>query len=195
MHIYSCAEDKDQYLKRPDLGRELSETSRQSLQHYHAGHAAEYDVVIVAGDGLSARAIEDNAPHFIEKLQQCCIDEGWSVAPVVIATGSRVALGDEVAQILNAKMLVMLIGERPGLSSPDSMGIYYTWNACKGCHDAMRNCISNVRPAGLSELIALQRLMTLMKKSRQLQLSGVKLKDEHEMMVESQFSGQEKRIF
>lgn len=195
LHISSCAEDKDTYLKRPDLGRELSEASRQLLKQYQQQHQAEYDVVIVTGDGLSARAIEDNAPHFIAELHQSCINEAWSIAPLVIATGSRVALGDEVAQILNAKMLVMLIGERPGLSSPDSMGIYYTWNAYKGCHDAMRNCISNVRPAGLSELIAIQRLMALMKKSRQLQLSGVKLKDEHEMVVESVAQTNLKRIF
>ena len=105
---------------------------------------------------------------------------------MIIAQGSRVALGDEVAQILNAKMLVMLIGERPGLSSPDSLGIYYTYDAHLGCHDAMRNCISNVRPAGLPILIATQRLIALMKKSLQLDFSGVNLKDEHEMTVEHQ---------
>lgn len=195
LHISSCAEDKDTYLKRPDLGRVLSDSSRTLLQQYQLQHQTEYDVVIVAGDGLSARAIEDNAAHFIAELHQSCINEAWSVAPLVIATGSRVALGDEVAQILNAKMLVMLIGERPGLSSPDSMGIYYTWNAYRGCHDAMRNCISNVRPAGLSEQIAIQRLMALMRKSRQLQLSGVKLKDEHEMVVELAIQANPKRIF
>lgn len=195
LQISSCAEDKDLYLKRPDLGRELSEASRQLLKQYQQQHQAEYDVLIVAGDGLSARAIEDNAAHFIAELQHSCVNEGWSVAPLLIATGSRVALGDEVAQILNAKMLVMLIGERPGLSSPDSMGIYYTWNAYKGCHDAMRNCISNVRAAGLSEPVAIQRLMALMRKSRQLQLSGVKLKDEHEVIVEPFAQATAKRIF
>ena len=195
LHISSCAEDKDTYLKRPDLGRVLSESSRALLQQYQQQHQTKYDVLIVVGDGLSARAIEVNAAHFIEQLSQACLNEGWSVAPLVIATGSRVALGDEVAEILKAKMLVMLIGERPGLSSPDSMGIYYTWNPYKGCHDAMRNCISNVRPAGLSEQIAIQRLMALMRKSRQLQLSGVKLKDEHEMVVESAIHANPKRIF
>lgn len=195
LHIHSCAEDKDCYLKRPDLGRQLSEHSRALLQQYQQQHPHGYDVLIVAGDGLSARAIEDNAPAFIAQLQQACINEGWSLAPLLIATGSRVALGDEAAQILKAKMLVMLIGERPGLSSPDSMGIYYTWNAYTGCHDAMRNCISNVRPAGLSSQIAIQRLTALMRKSRQLQLSGVQLKDEHEMTVESQGTSHLERLF
>ncbi len=93
----------------------------------------------------------------------------------------RVALGDEVAEIFKAPMLVMLIGERPGLSSPDSMGIYYTLNAYSGCLDAKRNCISNVRSAGLSIPVAVQRLMALMKKSKQLGFSGVNLKDEHQL--------------
>ncbi|MHA3891016.1 ethanolamine ammonia-lyase subunit EutC [Acinetobacter sp. GXMZU3951] len=181
--VQSCAVDKDLYLKRPDLGRELSESSRQTLKDL-AVLKQHYDVLIVAGDGLSARAIEDNAASFIEKLLAACKEQGWTVAPIVVATGSRVALGDEIAQILQAQMLVMLIGERPGLSSPDSMGIYYTWQAQKGCHDAMRNCISNVRPAGLDEITAVQRLMALMRKSKQVQFSGVNLKDEHAMVIE-----------
>ncbi|TCB67028.1 ethanolamine ammonia-lyase subunit EutC [Acinetobacter sp. ANC 4178] len=183
VQVSSCAVDKDTYLKRPDLGRELSETSRQMLTAMQSVQQ-QYDVLIVAGDGLSARAIEDNAASFITKMFDACAQQGWSVAPIVVATGSRVALGDEIAQILNAQMLVMLIGERPGLSSPDSMGIYYTWQAQKGCHDAMRNCISNVRPAGLDEVTAVQRLIALMSKSKQLQFSGVNLKDEHEMTIE-----------
>ena len=113
----------------------------------------------------------------------------------MLATGSRVALGDEIAEILQADMLVMLIGERPGLSSPDSMGIYYTWKAHRGCHDAMRNCISNVRPAGLSTHIAIQRLLALMKKSKQLGLSGVQLKDEHEIALDIQDVARPKQLF
>lgn len=195
LYVESCAQDKDIYLKRPDLGRELSQASRQLLKDYAQSHPNTYDVVIVAGDGLSARAIEDNAPYFIQQLSVACQSEGWCMAPVVIATGSRVALGDEVAQILQAKMLVMLIGERPGLSSPDSMGIYYTWQAYRGCHDAMRNCISNVRPAGLSTQIAIQRLLGLMSKSKQLGLSGVHLKDEHEMVIEANDTLKPKQLF
>ena len=195
LQVESCAQDKDIYLKRPDLGRELSEASRQLLKDYAQSNPNTYDVVIVAGDGLSARAIEDNAPYFIQQLYASCQQAQWRVAPFGIATGSRVALGDEIAEILQADMLVMLIGERPGLSSPDSMGIYYTWQARRGCHDAMRNCISNVRPAGLSTQLAIQRLLGLMNKSKQLGLSGVHLKDEHEMTIDTQDTTRPKRLF
>ena len=194
LDIESQAVEKDLYLKRPDLGRLLSEESKAMLQQYRNEHPQDWDVVIVMGDGLSARAIEENSPHFIPALVEACKDEGWNIAPLVIARGSRVALGDEVAEILKAKMLVMLIGERPGLSSPDSMGIYYTYNAFKGCHDALRNRISNVRPAGLAYPLAIQRLVALMQKSCELQRSGVQLKDEHETPVNVQHSPA-KRLF
>lgn len=194
LEIDSQALENDLYLKRPDLGRVLSEQSKTVLQQYRTEHQQPLDVVIILGDGLSARAIEENAPYFVPALIDACKEEGWQIAPLVIARGSRVALGDEVAEILQAKMLVMLIGERPGLSSPDSMGIYYTYNAFKGCHDALRNCISNVRPAGLAYPIAIQRLMALMHKSCELQLSGVQLKDEHQTPVDMQHSPA-KRLF
>lgn len=193
--VHSCATDKDLYLKRPDLGRKLCDESRVLLQNYQSQHAQNYDVVIVAGDGLSARAIEANASYFIQQLLAVCQSQQWTVAPIVLAVGSRVALGDEVAEILKAKMLVMLIGERPGLSSPDSMGIYFTYAAKVGCHDAMRNCISNVRPAGLSTPIAIQRLLSLMQKSLSLGLSGVALKDEHEIQLENQVRVEQKSLF
>ncbi|WP_216934700.1 MULTISPECIES: ethanolamine ammonia-lyase subunit EutC [unclassified Acinetobacter] len=186
LEIESQALEKNLYLKRPDLGRVLSEQSRTMLQQYRAEHQEHWDVAIVLGDGLSARAIEENSPHFIPALLEACKEQGWKVAPLVIARGSRVALGDEVAEILRTKMLVMLIGERPGLSSPDSMGIYYTYNAFRGCHDALRNCISNVRPAGLAYLLAIRRLVELMRKSCELQFSGVQLKDEYETPVDVQ---------
>ncbi|QIO08737.1 ethanolamine ammonia-lyase subunit EutC [Acinetobacter lanii] len=192
--VQSQAQDKQEYLKRPDFGRLLNEESQQTLHNFNYGKANQYDVCIVIGDGLSALAIEENALAFIHSLKSQIEYEQWSLAPVVIATGSRVALGDEVAERLNTKMLVMLIGERPGLSSPDSMGIYYTWQAKSGCLDSKRNCISNVRPAGLSIPIATQRLMNLMRQSNKLGYSGVNLKDEHEIeQVES--STHLKRLF
>lgn len=194
LDIESQAVEKDLYLKRPDLGRVLSEQSKMMLRQYRAEHQQHWDVVIIVGDGLSARAIEENSLHFIPALLEAYKEQGWQIAPLMIDRGSRVALGDEVAEILQAKMLVMLIGERPGLSSPDSMGIYYTYNAFKGCHDALRNCISNVRPAGLAYPIAIQRLVALMRKSCELQLSGVQLKDEHQTPVDMQHSPA-KRLF
>ncbi|HCT2105218.1 TPA: ethanolamine ammonia-lyase subunit EutC [Acinetobacter baumannii] len=180
-HIQSNAPNKEIYLKRPDLGRQLSNPSKDTLIKKYAENPQQYDVCIVVGDDLSARAIEANAIVFIAALSEQIQQENWSLAPIVLATGSRVALGDEVAEIFKASMLVMLIGERPGLSSPDSMGIYYTWNAYSGCLDSKRNCISNVRSAGLSIPVAVQRLMALMRKSKQLGFSGVNLKDEHQL--------------
>jgi ethanolamine ammonia-lyase small subunit len=194
MHIQSAAEEKDTYLKRPDLGRELDEASRQALMQL-AAQQQQYDVVFVVGDGLSARAIEDNIPHFLPQLLQMCQQQNWSIAPIMLATGSRVALGDEVAQILKTRMLVMLIGERPGLSSPDSLGIYYTLDAFKGCQDAARNCISNIRPAGLSYPVATQRLLGLMQGSLQLGESGVNLKDQHEMVLDNTAPKNQTRLF
>lgn len=181
LHVQSQAIDKETYLKRPDLGRILDDDSKQILKDDRQNNTGEYDVCIVVGDGLSALAIEENAVAFVQNLKEQIDLEGWTLAPIVIATGSRVALGDQVAEILNAKMLVMLIGERPGLSSPDSMGIYYTWDAKTGYLDSKRNCISNVRPAGLPIAIATQRLMNLMRNSKKLGLSGVNLKDEHQI--------------
>ncbi|EPG37398.1 ethanolamine ammonia-lyase subunit EutC [Acinetobacter colistiniresistens] len=178
IHVQSQAEHKELYLKRPDLGRLLAPQSVQQLQQTKQ-HQQGYDVCIVIGDGLSARAIEENALPFIQALIQPFAEQQWSLAPVVIATGSRVALGDEIAEIFQARMLIMLIGERPGLSSPDSMGLYYTLDAYSGCLDSQRNCISNIRPAGLSIPIATQRLLALMHNSKRLGLSGVDLKDEH----------------
>ena len=183
--VTSQAKDKSEYLKRPDWGRLLSEDSAEKLEQFVERSSLDkpYDVLIVMGDGLSARAIEENSPKLVAELLPLFKEEGWSMAPLVIATGSRVALGDKVAERLNAKMLVMLIGERPGLSSPDSLGIYYTWNAHVSSHDAMRNCISNVRAAGLPIKMAASRLLALMKKSAELKLSGVELKDEQELPV------------
>ncbi|WP_287911259.1 ethanolamine ammonia-lyase subunit EutC [Acinetobacter sp.] len=183
--VKSKAISKEIYLKRPDYGRQLSQQSQTQLMEYVADHPQPYDVCIVAGDGLSARAIEENAIAYINALREHILAEGWTLAPIVIAMGSRVALGDEVAQTFNAPMLIMLIGERPGLSSPDSMGVYYTWKALKGCLDSSRNCISNVRPAGLSIQIATQRLMALMRNSFRLQRSGVDLKDDHVVPLHS----------
>lgn len=178
IHVKSQAEHKELYLKRPDLGRLLCSHSVEQLQKIKTDQQ-HYDVCIVIGDGLSARAIEENALPFIQALIQPFAEQEWSVAPIAIATGSRVALGDKIAEIFKARMLIMLIGERPGLSSPDSMGLYYTWEAHSDCLDSQRNCISNIRPAGLSIPIATQRLLALMHNSKQLGRSGVDLKDEH----------------
>jgi len=193
--VHSQAENKQEYLKRPDLGRLLSPASQHGLEVFKASNPQNYDVCIVIGDGLSARAIEENAMPFIQALIQPFAEQQWSLAPIAIATGSRVALGDQIAEIFQARMLVMLIGERPGLSSPDSMGLYYTWEAQSGCLDSQRNCISNIRPAGLSIPIATQRLLALMHNSKRLGLSGVDLKDEHVVPILEEEHHQRRLLF
>ena len=178
VHVHSQATDKESYLKRPDLGRILATEARQHLIQ-QSNMQQKYDVCIVIGDGLSAAAVQENALPLIQALEHAFEEKQWSLAPIVIATGARVAIGDEVAQIFKAPMLIMLIGERPGLSSPKSMGLYYTFKAQVGSLDAQRNCISNIRPAGLSIAMTTQRLLALIQRSNELGLSGVQLKDEY----------------
>jgi ethanolamine ammonia-lyase small subunit len=140
--------------------------------------ARPYDLAVVVVDGLSALAISQNAAPFLTQLQEQLAPEHLSIAPICIVEQGRVAVGDEVAELLGAKAVVVLIGERPGLSSPDSMGLYLTWMPRVGLTDASRNCISNVRPAGLRFEEAAHKLFYLLTQARQRQLSGVELKDE-----------------
>ena len=180
--LHSAAENRLQYLQRPDLGRRLNAASRQQL----AGRAATPltkpgrapDLSLVVADGLSALAIERNALPFIAALLARLQADHWSLAPLCVVRQGRVAIGDEVAELLGAKAVVVLIGERPGLSSPDSMGLYMTWMPRVGLTDASRNCISNVRPAGVQTAAAADKLHYLLTRARQVQYSGVDLKDE-----------------
>ncbi|MFC5474297.1 ethanolamine ammonia-lyase subunit EutC [Paraherbaspirillum soli] len=187
--LCSAAENRDIYLQRPDLGRKLNSDSRQILREWsqlrqeseaHEGglKPRPYDLALVIADGLSALAIEQNAQPFLRTLIPRMASENWSLAPITIVRQGRVAVGDEVGQLLGARAVVVLIGERPGLSSPDSMGLYLTWKPGVGLTDANRNCISNVRPAGLSYEEAAFKLHYLLSESRRRQLSGVQLKDE-----------------
>lgn len=176
--VKSRASDRDQYLQRPDFGRQLDEESRELLQSVATNKQAE--VVIVIADGLSATAIEQNAVSMIRSLLKVLAEQGLACPYVCLAEQARVALGDEVAELLEAKHLVLLVGERPGLSSPNSLGIYYTWSARAGYTDAWRNCISNVRAGGQTIEAATRRLMWLVQEAEKRQLSGVQLKDESE---------------
>lgn len=190
--LCSAAENRLTYLQRPDLGRQLDAASRQTLIDLNLVSASNtqaatapvdkaapsFDLAIVIADGLSALAIVQNALPFLERLMARLSVEQWTLAPLVIVRQGRVAIGDEIGQRLGARAVVVLIGERPGLSSPDSMGLYLTWAPHIGLTDASRNCISNVRPAGLSVDQAAFRLHYLLSESRRLCLSGVKLKDE-----------------
>ena len=177
--VHSKAPDRHTYLLRPDFGRKLDDASRQHLQSLKS--TAPIDFMIVVGDGLSSMAVQRHAVPLLSELLKL-IPESWNVGPVVIAEQSRVALADEVGECLGASMVAILIGERPGLSSPDSLGIYLTFAPKITCSDADRNCISNVRPEGLQYAAAAHKLMWLAKEAMQRKISGVALKDESDVL-------------
>jgi ethanolamine ammonia-lyase small subunit len=170
---HSACPDRATYLQRPDLGRTLDDASRTLLQ---AAAPDQCDLALVVADGLSALAIEQNARPFLDALLPLL--DGWNLGPTVVAQQARVAIGDDIGALLNARCVVVLIGERPGLSSPDSMGLYMTWAPRVGLADASRNCISNVRPAGLGYAQAAHKLHYLLEQARARGLSGVALKDD-----------------
>lgn len=162
------------YLMRPDLGRQLSPESEAAL----VAHARRYDVALVVADGLSARAVQTHAAPVLAVLLPALIAQGQSVAPLVIARNGRVAIGDAVARAIGADAVAVLIGERPGLSAPDSMGAYLTWKPTAETSDADRNCISNIRPDGIGCADAAFKISHLLRAMRAHRLSGVRLKDE-----------------
>jgi ethanolamine ammonia-lyase small subunit len=169
LRVDSQARDKSEYLRRPDRGRRLSDDSREFLQTYAGAH----DVVFVIADGLSALAVHSQAVPFLTALVPRL--ENWNIAPAVVVTRGRVAIADEIGQTLDAALSVILIGERPGLSSPGSMGIYITWSPQPGRTDAERDCISNIRPEGLSTMAAAELLLVRLRNARANRLTGVAL--------------------
>lgn len=174
--VRSAAGPRDRYLQRPDLGRRLDGESRAQLERKFVS-AGPVDAVFVLGDGLSARAVHRHAAALLAHLRPRLMAEGWSLAPAVLAEQARVALGDEIGTLLHARLAVVLIGERPGLSSPDSLGAYLTWDPRPGRTDANRNCVSNIRPEGLTYSSASDKLHYLMSEARRRRLSGIGLKD------------------
>ena len=177
--LHSQAINRTTYLQRPDLGRRIDKNSSEILKKIKANDNTFYDLSIVIVDGLSSLAIKENAINFIKKLMTALKEDKqkWNLSPFSIVQQGRVAVGDEVGELLKAKISIVLIGERPGLSSPDSLGLYLTWNPKVGLSDASRNCISNIRSEGLSYEEAVKKTMYLLKESRRLELSGVNLKD------------------
>ncbi len=173
--LQTQAENQTMYLQRPDLGRLLSSSSIDCLQHTAQTSA---DAVVVVADGLSSKAIEQHAEPFLNLLLPELQANGYKLPQVCLVKHGRVAIGDVIAERYAARLCIVLIGERPGLSSPDSMGIYFTYQAKSGIStDADRNCISNIHKNGLSYEQALKKLLFLIKESEKLQLSGVNLKD------------------
>ncbi|MHC8329139.1 ethanolamine ammonia-lyase subunit EutC [Pseudomonas sp. LB1P83] len=181
--LHSAATNRDSYLQRPDLGRKLSDESAQILRNHASAYPGGVDLVIVVADGLSALAVHRHTVPFLSRMREQIEVDGWTVSPVILVEQGRVAISDEIGELLGAKMVVILIGERPGLSSPDSLGLYFTYNPKVGLTDAYRNCISNVRLEGLSYGMAAHRLLYLMREACRRQLSGVNLKDEAQVQT------------
>lgn len=183
--LHSAAASRAVYLQRPDLGRRLDEQAVCRLNEPVAwsvapAGASPTRLVFAVVDGLSALAVQRHAAPLLAAVLPLLADggTGWSCGPVAVVEQGRVAVGDAIGERLGAELVVVLIGERPGLSSPDSMGIYLTWAPRVGCSDAERNCISNVRPEGLPCTDAAARLAWLLHEARRRRLSGVALKDE-----------------
>lgn len=170
--LHSAAPDRATYLRRPDLGRRLSDASRAQLAQ------GDYDAAVVIADGLSATAVHHHAIPFLQAVHELFAADEWKLAPLTVVLQGRVAIGDEIGEFLGARMVAVLIGERPGLTSPDSLGIYLTWNPRPGRTDAERNCISNVRTEGISYALAAHKLHFLMSEARLRKLSGVALKED-----------------
>jgi ethanolamine ammonia-lyase small subunit len=172
--VHSAARSRAEYLRRPDLGRSLDEPSRRAMQQM----GGPFDVIFIVADGLSPLAVQTQAAPLLRLVTARLDPADWRIAPVVIAMQARVALCDEIGSIAAASLSVMLIGERPGLSSFDSMGVYLTWSPKSGRTDADRNCVSNIRPEGLTIGAACELLLLLMSEARTRRLSGVGLKPE-----------------
>jgi ethanolamine ammonia-lyase small subunit len=186
--LHSAAVDRATYLQRPDLGRKLNEASRALLVNSggvadHAGvPAASCDLALIVADGLSALAVERHVlPLLKELLPQL---DGWTLAPICVVEQGRVAIGDEIGSALSAQITLVLIGERPGLSSPDSLGAYITWDPRPGRTDAERNCTSNIRAEGLGYTQAAAQLSFYLTEARRRQLTGVALKEEDRLLKE-----------
>jgi len=174
IRLHSAASDRATYLQRPDLGRKLDEASSAALSALVKTAAVSADLVLIVADGLSALATERHVlPLLIEMLPRL---HGWRLAPVCVVEQGRVAVGDEIGAMLGALLSVVLIGERPGLSSPDSLGAYITWQPRPGRTDAERNCISNIRTDGLRYSEAAAQLAQCLTEARRLEVTGVSLK-------------------
>jgi ethanolamine ammonia-lyase small subunit len=170
--LHSQASYREQYLQRPDMGRQLNQESIDALNDY-----AGYDVVIVIADGLSATAVNRNAVGLLKLLLPQLVALGLKVAPICLVKQGRVAIADDIGFHLRAKISLILIGERPGLSSADSMGAYLTFSPKPGLTDESRNCISNIRPHGLTFKLASHKLFYLIQEALKRKISGVGLKD------------------
>jgi ethanolamine ammonia-lyase small subunit len=175
LQVSSRAQSRKDYLRRPDLGRKLDAASQDLLA---SGRRGPCDLAVVIGDGLSPSAVNAHAVELVRRFIAVLMPGGIGLGPVVVASGARVALGDEIGALLGARMALMLIGERPGLSAPHSLGAYLTFAPRTGCTDAMRNCVSNIHSSGLSYDEATFKIAWLVREGLARQVTGVTLKDE-----------------
>ena len=182
VQVQSAVKTRTLYLQRPDLGRQLDEHSKNKLLEIAKQQIQVPDLAIIIADGLSTRAIHENAIPLLNYFLPKVVSHNWNMAPIIVAHQARVALADEVGELLQAKLSIILIGERPGLSADNSMGAYITFSPHNGCTDAERNCISNIRQGGLGYIEAATQLEQLITSSFKLGLSGVKLKD-HKTLI------------
>jgi len=174
--VRTAASSAVEHLRRPDLGRRLDPESRVELLRVSDTGSRPPELAFLLAGGLSAAAVQRHAVPLLALLIPGLVKEDWRIGPVVVAEHGRVALGDEVGELLATRLVAVLIGERPGLSSPDSLGVYVTWDPKAGRTDAERNCISNVRPEGLQYGPAADRLKFLLTEARRRKLTGVGLK-------------------
>jgi ethanolamine ammonia-lyase small subunit len=173
LQVHSAAPDRATYIRRPDLGRRLNAPSRDLLATRRADPA--WDVTCIVADGLSSAAIEDHAANLLHAVLPRL--QGWRISPVVLAEQARVALSDEIGALLNTRLAVMLIGERPGLSVRNSLGVYLTFGPRPGRADSERNCISNIHADGLGYATAAEKLLWLISESCRLEATGFMLKE------------------
>lgn len=174
--VASRAVSRQSYLLRPDLGRQLDAEGKKTIATARQADGA--DLALVIADGLSARAVHAHAVAFVASLLPYIHKQKWTLSPVVLVTQGRVAIGDEIGALLGARLALVMIGERPGLSSPDSLGLYITYGPEPGRQDSQRNCISNIHGAGISAEEAAYRASWLIGEAFSRRLTGVKLKDE-----------------
>jgi ethanolamine ammonia-lyase small subunit len=173
VHVHSAAGDRAEYLRRPDLGRRLSPAGRLGVD----GSLQGSDVAIIAADGLSSSAVETNLLPVLDYLRPLLLARRLTIGPLVLVEQGRVAIGDEIGQKLGAKLVAVLIGERPGLSAADSLGAYISWRPQVGMMDSNRNCISNIRPAGLAPAEAARQIDDLIGRAFMHAATGVRLND------------------
>jgi ethanolamine ammonia-lyase small subunit len=173
IHVRSAAGDRTEYLRRPDLGRRLSPAARSIVEKSRRGS----DVVVIAADGLSSSAVATNLSPTLHCLRPLLERRRLTIGPIVLVEQGRVAIGDEIGELMDAKVALLLIGERPGLSAADSLGAYITWRPRVGAMDSGRNCISNIRAAGLPPEQAATQIADLIGRALMHSATGVRLNE------------------